>query len=315
MRKALSSLASVIDLLTFLTDYLGDNVRKIAQSLKVLPQEYDVFSIAEEIHSAYQAKRYLSLLMANVLNAHKDIWDLHRSLIIYHYDALTLIDHSLLSALTSHYSVAYMEMRCAMESTIRGVIFDLLVIPGYRRKATVLQEIKGYKGAEGFPELIELLESTFGDKRPEKAIEIFDLIDARLKKFNPRVEFGKLLEQLKVWNVINECDYKEIFTYYSGLSEYVHKTKPRFSEPGIRILSDRDWVDLEPVPDILSVYFYHVTDVCGVLTYLTLRALEYDLERLKPIPWDEGVLEEVKELAKSEHLLWEKIYEIMGNLM
>ena len=314
MRKAQTSLASVIDFLTFLTDYLGNNVRKIAQSINALPREYDVFSVAEEIYNAYQAKRYFSILIVNAIEARKELWDLHGPLIVYRDDASTLITHSLLSALTSHYSIAYTEMRCAIESVVRGVIYDFLVIPEYRRKATILQKIKGYKGAEGFPELIELLENTFGDKRPEKAIIVCDLIEKRLKKFNPRVEFSKLLEQLKVWNIINECDYKEIFTYYSGLSEYVHKTKPRFSEPGIRIISDRDWVDLEPVPDRLFVYFYHVADLCGILTYLTLKALEYDLKRSKPIPWDERILEGVKEL-KSKHLLWEGVYKIMKSLM
>ena len=61
-----------------------------------------------------------------------------------------LLRHSLLSAFTGYYSVAFTELRNAMESIVRGAIFDLLAIPKYRRNAKTI-EIKGFKGAVKFP--------------------------------------------------------------------------------------------------------------------------------------------------------------------
>lgn len=65
---------------------------------------------------------------------------------VYIYDAIMLMKFSLLSAFVGYYSVAYNELRCAMENLVRGVVFDLLALSEYRSKSEKLKEIKGFQG-------------------------------------------------------------------------------------------------------------------------------------------------------------------------
>lgn len=284
-------MTKLVNFMVYLIKLLEDNLVGLRRNLESLPEEFTTQSIAEVVSKAMDSMRASTHLITKILPSDKlcgkdvfqKFWNLHSALIFYHYDALMLLKHSILSAFTGYYSVASTELRCAMESVVRGVVFDLLAMPSYRRMAVdenigVLRKVKGFQGAPGFAELLKVLEGKLGDKRPEVSIEIFDIINSELRDFNPEAGFIKLLVQLKNWGVIDSEFFKYIDSYYTELSKRSHRVHPNLSETGLRIIADKDWLALEPVPDELYIYLYNFADLNGVFTYLVLKVLSLDLE-------------------------------------
>ncbi|WP_338248384.1 hypothetical protein [Pyrodictium abyssi] len=247
-----------------------------------------------------------------------EFWQLHTALIVYHYDAVMLMRYSLLSALTGYYSVAFSELRNALESVIRGIIFDLLAIPQYRKNAVNLKKINGFKAAKSFKELLELIEKEIGDSRIVPSAYLFDLMESKLTDFNPSAAFAKLLEQLKNWGIIDGHLFKIIHDYYSELSGHAHRVHPRFLETGARIATYRDWIELEPVPEYLLKYLNKFIDVSGIITYLVLRVFSIDLandQYLRCVDWKEvaNIDNELARLSR-EYLCWQKVKELVESL-
>lgn len=225
---------------------------------------------------------------------------------------------SLLSAFVGYYSVAYNELRCAMESLVRGVVFDLLALPEYRSKSEKLKKIKGFKGVQSFSELLEILEKEVGDKRFESA-KVFDVIDKKIDKFNLKASFGKLLEQLKAWKIVDNELSKLLKSCYSELSEHTHRVHPKFSEPGLRVIADKDWPDLESVPREISTYLVKLIDVCGFSAYLVLKTLYIDLmgeEFEESINWSgfQKIMDRVSKLAE-KYESWRRVEQLLKELL
>ena len=305
--EMIRKVARMVDFVLSLIRSVNEHIARLCDNLESLPTEFTTLDLAEVINDMMDSMKASVGLITKMMPSsercdkekYREFWDLHSALIFYHYDALMLLRHSLLSAFTGYYNVAFTELRNAMESVVRGVIFDLLAIPEYRRKAKELQKIKGFEitkekakreEAKSFPELLDLLEKKLGNKRLKVSAEFFDIIDNELEKFNPRATFRKLLEQLKEWGVINDDTATDIDSYYAKLSQLVHRVHPKSSEVGMRAIAQKDWLDLEPVPDRLFIYLCDFTDLNGLFTYLVLKVFSIDLvneEFRRCIDWSE----------------------------
>ncbi len=324
--EKLRKLAGIIDFILYLVKLINEHLTKLHRSLASLPEEYSTWDAVEIMSEVANSMVASVKLIIKIMPSSKscgeersqDFWDLHTALILYYHEALMLLKHSLLSAITGYYSVAFIELRSAMESVVRGVVFDLLTIPEYRVNANELLKIKGFGGAKSYPELIRFLRERLGDKRSEVSAEIFDLIDEELGEFNPEAAFTKLLLQLKDWGIIDDELFKEMESYYIELSKPVHRTHLRFSEVGIRVLAEKDWLDLEPVPDILFAYFHNFAELNELFTYLVLKVFNIDLVRedfRRCINWSElsqdiHVTSELAETYES----WKKAVEVLEQL-
>jgi len=324
--EKLSKIAHVVDFMVYLIRTISEHLDKLCENLESLPGAFTTLYAAELIDDVMDSINGSAGLITKILpskkicdkNKYRKFWLLHSALIFYHYDAWMLLRHSLLSAFIGYYSAAFTELRSAMESIVRGMVFDLLAIPQYRREAIELQKIKGFKNTVGFPELLEVFEGKLDNKRPSASIEIFDIIDEELKKFNPEASFIKLLKQLKVWRIIDEDLFRETNAYYAELSKHAHRLHPRFSEVGSRVMADKDWIELEPVPEELFTYLYSFIEFNGLLTYLVLRVFSIDLmceEYRDCIDWKalEEDIQKASKLARN-YKTWERTKDLLEKL-
>ena len=282
--EELRKVAHTIDFLIYLIDTIGEHLKNLCDNLTALPHEYTTANIAEKLSDALDSINAASGLIIKFFSSEKmdseksdEYWNLHSALLLYYHDALMLLRHSLLSAFTGYYNVAFTELRNAMESIVRGTIFDLLSFPEYRKNAEELRKIRGFEGAEGFHELLKILENELDDERPNVSAEIFDIMDRKLKEFNPRASYTRLLKQLLKWNIIDEETFRNVNSCYKELSTRSHRVHPKFSEVGSRIMVQRDWIELEPVPKLLLAYLHYFIQLNGVFAFLTLKTISLDL--------------------------------------
>ena len=322
----LSKVAYTIDFIMYLVRMVTELMKKLCDSVDSLPSTFSTIASVMTVNDTYDALICFTRLATGLTPSEKicskvqceKFLRLHSAFMYYYYDALMLLNHSLLSAFTSYYSTAYSELRASLESMVRGIIFDFLTIPEYRREVKELLKIKGFKGAKGFPELLNMLDKELGYTRPEVSAKIFDIIDKKLKDFNPRATFVGLLRQLREWSIIDDEDFKELCDYYIILSKYSHRVHPRFSEVGIRVITDRDWLSLEPAPEELFVFLYNFTNLNGWFSYLTIKVYMADIvqsEYLRCIDWNSlaKILERVRRLAE-EYKSWGKVLKIVEGL-
>ena len=323
--KEAAKIAHVIDLVSYLIKMVSEILEQLYESIEELPTAFPIAKAVKAINDAFDSfKCFVSIAVNLVLlrevceKEYSEFFNLHSALLYYNYDAVMLLRHSLLSAFTSYYSTAYSELRAAMESIIRGTIFDLLALPKYRKNAKELNKIKGYGNAKGFPELLSTLDKELGDSRPKLSAAIFDIIDDKLKDFNPKSAFTKLITQLKTWEIIKGKEIGEILSYYEDLSKYSHRPHPKFSEVGIRVIADKDWLSLEPVPKELITYLAKFTGINGWFTYLTLKVYSIDLANpkyLKCINWEaiKEIIPDIEELTKI-YKSWQKVKDIIDEI-
>jgi len=300
-------------------------MKKLYESIEALPEVFTTIGATEAINDAFDSFKCFINITANILSSepqckklHDEFWYLHSALSYYDYDAVMLLRHSLLSAFTSYYSTAYSELRASIESIIRGLVFDLLAIPNFRNNAKELTKIEGHRGASGFLELLTTLNKELKDSRPKSSAKIFDIIDSKLKDFNPQSAFTRLILQLKTWNIIGNEEFKELLSYYEELSKYSHRPHPKFSDVGIRVTADKDWLELEPVPEELFIFLARFADINGWFTYLILKAYNIDLadsRYLKCVNWKaiKELVSDIEELAKT-YRSWQKVKEIINKI-
>jgi len=298
----------------------------LSKNLESLPDAFPTMNVAEVVSDAMDSLNASGGLIVEIMPSSKlcsekmyrRFWGLHSALLFYYYDAFMLLRHSVLSAFTGYYSVASTELRSAMESTMRGTIFDLLAIPEYRRNAKELQKIKGFGGEPSFNELLGMLEEKLDDKRLKASIKIFDIIDEKLNRFNPGASFVKLVNQLRDWSIIDDEIIKDMNSYYTELSKRSHRVHPKFSETGMRVMAQRDWIDLEPVPEELLTYLHYFIDLNGLSTYLTLKVFSIDLVRddfKGCINWSE-LNEKKGQVVKLARIyrFWERVERLLNEL-
>lgn len=114
--------AKLADFMVYLIKLVEGLLRGLRENLGSLPGEFGTLSVARTVGNARDSMRVIAYLIVNILpsdklcsrDVHQKFWNLHPALLFYYYDALMLIKHSILSAFTGYYSVAFIELRCAM---------------------------------------------------------------------------------------------------------------------------------------------------------------------------------------------------------
>ena len=308
-KKLFEEALGSIDTLTYILSLYGKRIQKVSQNLVELPDSQNIHDVLKLLSNAGSSLRLLNRVPRNLIprtDVNKEELSLeflnaHSVFIAYHWDSMVLLEHALVSAFTGFYTAARIEMRSALEDAVEGAIFNLLTIPKYRKNAEELRKIKGFgSNAVGFKELINLLDEEFKDTRPDISMSIFDKIDKKLKRFNPEAKFHKMLLQLKCWELISTEAFCKISELYSNLSKYVHRTHIRFSEVGKRIEVGKDWLELEPVPEVLCECLKNFIDLCGWILYITIKEFSVDLVDPKEYRYKNNLnIKELRKLIKS----------------
>ena len=277
-------LSRVVDFASYLFYLLSATTANIGKSLEALP-EISSFSAAGVVSDAFDSLRMLRLIGDSIIPIKCDDEIYNRFfyrhstfLLFYHLDALALIRNSLLSAFMGSYSASFAEMRSALESVVWGIVMDLLAIPEYRANADLLKKISGFQNSPSFNELIRKIEEKYNNNPITISSEIFDIIDTELPDFNPQISFTRLLLQLKEWGVVETKEFQLLNNLYTEFSKRLHRGHARFTETGSRILSNKNWINLEPVSEELVEYLRKFTETNGAIAYLVLRLFNLDPE-------------------------------------
>jgi len=263
--NTLSKLSNVVDFYLRLFNLIGEIQKDISLSLTKLssdrPDDY-----IEQFHRTEVALRSLYLTPPYLIprEPHSDeMYYYHSAFIVHHWDSAYLIQHSIISCLSGVYGAAYSELRVAFETFLNGVIYDCLAHPNFRNSAEKLRKIKGFRGSKSFKELIDIL----GSRDLENSAEILDLIIK--EEIQPKASPSRYIEQLKLWNLLGDREELLLKDCYNQLSMYVHRTIPSYSDVGVRLERDINWLSTEPVIDEIIKFMKLLnttTETCSTIT-------------------------------------------------
>ena len=262
---ALLKLSDVADFHLRLFNLIGEIQKSISASLTKLsidsPNDY-----VELFHRAEVALRSLYLTPACLIPREphfEEVYDYHSAFIVHHWDSAYLIQHSIISCLSGFYGAAYSELRVALETFLNGVIYDCLAHPDFRNNVEKLIKIKGFRGSKSFKELIDIL----GSRDLENSAEILDLV---IKEgIQPKASPSRYMEQLKLWNLLGDREELLLKDCYNQLSMYVHRTVPSYSDVGVRLERNIDWLSTEPIIDEIIKFMKllnTITETCSTIT-------------------------------------------------
>jgi hypothetical protein len=309
-----------VDFIAALTGLVAGSLSSLYKSLTGLPEKFPSLEVLKLMHDAQSSLNLLLNIDAcgpseRYENVNERFWNYHGALTMYYFECIILAMHSALSAFTGHYTVAYTELRSALESAVTGAVFDLLALPQYRESAKVLISMRGFayggKEAPSFKELIEYLREKYGERRVERSSEILEAIDTELKYFNPKFSFISLLNQLESWKIIDDKTHEFIKGVYAALSEYVHRVRPLSTETAMRLLFNKDLFPLEPIPERLDAFLRDFVEINGLLFYLLLKTLWQDIQDptyTKCLETERigELVERVRELDKKGYEVWRR---------
>jgi len=263
--EALLKLSDVADFHLRLFDLIGEIQKGMSSSLRELatnrPDDY-----VELFHRAEVALRSLYLTPPFLIPKEphsEEVYYYHAAFIVHHWDSAYLIQHSIISCLSGFYGAAYPELRVALETFLNGVIYDCLARPHFRSNAEKLRKIKGFRGSKSFKELIDIL----GDRDLENSVKILDLVIE--EGIHPKASPSRYIEQLKLWNLLGDQEESRLKECYDQLSAYVHRTVPSYSDVGVRVESDINWLSREPVIDEIIKFMKlldTITETCAMVT-------------------------------------------------
>ena len=263
--KALLKLSDVADFHLRLFDLIGEIQKGISSSLRELATNR-TDDYVELFHRTEVALRSLYLTPAFLIPQEphsEEVYYYHAAFIVHHWDSAYLIQHSIIACLSGFYGAAYPELRVALETFLNGVIYDCLAHPNFRNNAEKLRKIKGFRGSKSFKELIDIL----GDRDLENSVKILDLVIE--EGIHPKASPSRYIEQLKLWNLLGDQEESLLKECYDQLSVHVHRTVPSYSDVGVRIERDINWLSREPVIDEIIKFMKlldTITETCSTIT-------------------------------------------------
>lgn len=196
-----------------------------------------------------------------------EVFHYHSAFIVYHWDARNLISHSIISCLSSIYGAAHSELRMALESILNGAIYDCLARPVFRENANTLISIEGFQGAKSFKDLIKILEN----KDFEISASILDIVVNN--QIIPEASPSKLINQLKDWGILSKDEANYLHEVLKELSSYVHRTIPSYSDVGIRLKREMDWLSSECVPEEIINFTNCLITIAKICASLSLNII------------------------------------------
>jgi len=240
-------------------------------------------------------RAYISTIGILIIHKNKrrynEIFQRHFALIVYHEDSVYLLENSLLNALTAHYGAAYINLRPAMETAVKGVLLDSLILQEVRHR--ILEESKRlYSDISWLPKIVEHIEQ----RAPSSSAEILSIIDSVDSENRRKLNFSTLINLLVSLDIFDNTIRGVLHDTYQFLSAIVHRSVPSYTEAGMRKM----WIPWELVPDSeqLGKFIKTFKNVVRVLSYGILKYLSMDL------PED---FEPSDEVYKSTYELFERL--------
>lgn len=250
--------------------FIGDMMKNIASSLDKLAKSDPIEAIDKmsKLELAFESLYLTPVYIMPEGKPHFDeVYNYHGAFVVHHWDATNIIRHSMISCLSGIYGAAYSELRIALETFLNGAVYDCIAHPTFRKNTKKLVSIEGFQGAKSFEELLKLL----GQKDLKKSASILDIIIEN--KIVPSASPSKLIVQLEDWQLINKKEAALLHKSLYNVSKYVHRTVPSYSDIGIRLEHEMNWVGVEPVYEEMIKFIKQLVIIAEVCSSLSLNII------------------------------------------
>jgi Holliday junction resolvase RusA-like endonuclease len=245
--------------------------------LTSLESDYEVI---EKAHDSIHEFMYIVGLCLPI-NA-KVSWHSRSAFLICHWEVFHQLHRSLFEALSGYYNTAYVILRSALELLIKGAFWECLAHESFRDKATLLQKAKGKRRSvkDWIDSLIEA-ESSVKNVLEDTSAAIFDktaiLFDDQefQREFVTMPSFALQVRQLIEWQIVDiPSPYNILYeNFYRDLCRDVHVV-PDATDVGRRLVSQRDFMEIEVMPEQLTAYLKRLHELVDVGTLLELNLLK-----------------------------------------
>jgi len=237
----------------------------------------------ETIERAHDSIHEFMYLIALCLPTKPGVsWHSKSAFLTCHWEAFHQAHRSFLEALSGYYNTAYVILRSTLELLLKGAFWECLAHECFREKATLLDKGKGKRRSvkDWINSLIELdpsletdLEETSAAIYDKTAILFNDL--QFQKQFVQMPSFSVIIKQLIEWQVVDIPDpYDTLYSnLYTDLSRDVHVI-PDATDIGRRFLSEKDFMEIEVMPNELSKYMKTLQKLIDIGVVIELSILK-----------------------------------------
>lgn len=216
-------------------------------------------------------------------------WHSKSAFLTYHWEAFHQAHRSLLEALSGYYNAAYVLLRSTLELLLKGAFWECLAHKNFRDKATALDKDKGKGKRRSVKDWVEALieqEPSVRKDLEETSEAIFDktailFSDREFQKRYVHIpSFPVIIKQLIEWQIVdipNALDtiYENL---YRNLSKDVHVI-PDATDVGRRLISGRDFMEIEVMPGELTKYMKTLHKVIDIDVVVELNVLRDWIEQ------------------------------------
>jgi hypothetical protein len=210
-------------------------------------------------------------------------WHSKSAFLTYQWEAFHQAHRSFLDALAGYYNAAYVLLRSTLELLVKGAFWECLAHEGSREKATQLQldQDKGKrKSVKDWVEALIEQEPTVRKDLEETSAAIFDKTSIlfRDRKFQKQFvhipSFRVIIKQLIEWQVADISNAFNVVyeNLYRDLSKEVHVV-PDATDVGRRLLAERDFMEIEVIPDELTKYVKTLHELIDIGIVIELNIL------------------------------------------
>lgn len=249
--------------------------------LTSLEANYDVI---EKAHDSIHEFMYLAGLCLPTNTGVN--WHSRSAFLTCHREAFHQAHRSFLEALSGYYNVAYVILRSTLELLIKGAFWECLAHESFRRTATLLDKAKGkHRSVKDWINSLIEVEPSVTKILEETSVAIFDKTailfnDLQFQKqFVHMPSFSLIISQLIEWGVVDIPNPYEILyrSLYRGLSRDVHVV-PDATDVGRRLISERDFMEIEVMPDELTKYIKSLRELMDIGIVIELNILRHWIE-------------------------------------
>jgi len=208
-------------------------------------------------------------------------WHSRSAFLICHWEVFHQLHRSFLEALSGYYNAAYVILRSTLELLIKGAFWECLAHEGFRDKATVLQKAKGkHRSVKDWIDSLIDVDPAIKRVLEETSAAIFDktaiLFNDRQfqKQFVKMPSFSLAVRQLIEWQILDIPNSYEILCedFYRDLCKDVHVV-PDATDVGRRLVSQRDFMEIEVMPEQLTAYVKRLHNLIDIGTVIELNVL------------------------------------------
>lgn len=242
----------------------------------VKPSLQEKLSDIQSVHNSIHEFIYLMALLAPSSSDKEASWDWHSksAFLVYQWEVFNYAHRSHCEALCTYYNIAFVLLRIAFESLIKGAFWECLSHRGFRENSPILDRSKC--------QIKEWLKMVFEkapdieDKLEETSAVIYDKISPIIEDFVFRPSIRTMISQLDDWGMFSPISDAETNVYkaiYGKLSGDVHVV-PDSLDIGRRLnITEIDIFEQTLLPHVLQEYLVSLHKIMDLAIVVELNIM------------------------------------------